>query len=139
MNVSNNKFESLWLDWTVLLLLSVFFLLFNSVFYQINIQFEIDQSIQKEIEEFDMNDGKSYRKAKQGVDEHDINPRAYERQDEYAQKEYVEKIDRKLLVRRLYHNLTYAILFTSTILSLVSLLIISFQIRGIFHFFYICF
>lgn len=55
-----------------------------------------------------------------------------------AQK-YIDSVKNKMLIVTMYKGLTIAICSTSSVVSLVCLLMIAFQIEGLINLFYICF
>lgn len=155
--ISEGRLQTMWLDWFVIVLINYFFIHFYSVAFEYNMKLDSNEAIQQSLKRIEDEAEESVRKfAKDSVkgslhknnsiQGDDISssfqdPPMLRRSTNNLNEanDYVEKIRKNMFLYKFYNGVSIAICSTSSIVSLVCLLMISFQIRGIINLIYICF
>jgi len=149
--ITHNRVDLLLLDWFVVILMYYFFTYFYSVSYELGIELNKNevyaqavQQIENEVEESVVEKFKEsigHNDSIQEESEHSFRNSISSRKGS-SKKEamtYVDKVKKKMLIYKLYNSISVGISATSTIISLVCLLMIAFQVQGFINLFYICF
>ena len=160
--ISFERYTELWVDFLAILVMCYFFMYFYSATYELDmslntvetikvslneIEDEAEETVRKSINESrrgSLEESKRMEKDDE-ADQHRIELEesfvinGKKRSSLYEAQKYTDKIKSKMLLVKFYEGLSNFICATSSIISLVCLLMIAFQIEGLINLFYICF
>ena len=155
--ISEGRLQTMWLDWFVIVLINYFFIHFYSVAFEYNMKLDSNEAIQKSLQRIEDEAEESVRQFAKDSNKGSLRKNNSIQGDDISSSfqdppmlrkstknlndanDYVEKIRKSMFLHRFYYGVSIAVCSTSSIISLVCLLMISFQIRGIINLIYICF
>lgn len=149
--ISANQLDQLWTDWMVVLLLYYFFIYFYSVSYEMHINLNTQDALYKALQEIDDevdNELTEKYKGSSIMHNHNDNDSDDSRKNSVVQRdgitkrealEYTTKVKKQMFSFKIYNTISVGVSATSTIISLICLLMIAFQVQGFINLFYIVF
>jgi hypothetical protein len=164
--ISPGRLHSMWLDWFVIVLVNYYIIFFYSTAYELNMGLNMKETIQQNLKEIEneveesvvlsrrgsirgsrtgsINNSLRKNPSIQGKSDltddidNDLNLKKTSANFDEAQS-YIKEVEKSMLLSKFYNNFSLFVSATSTIISLICLLMISFQIRGLINLIYIAF
>ena len=155
--VSTIRIHQLWVDAAVILILNIFFLYFYSTLYELDITLNSKGTIYKTLKEIDdqteekinqtfrnssvASSQLSFSKISDSYLDNQASESFKEKKTKgyYDAMKYVDRLKNKMFLPKFYDGLSTVICSTSSIITLILLLMISFQIKGLVNLFYVCY
>jgi hypothetical protein len=150
--ISTDRLNYLWLDWIIIILLNYFFVYFYSISYELGVDLNTQDTLFKAVQRIDNEVEESmHEKMKESIVHNDSiqdltangsrSGSVFKRKNMERREvlDYVQKVKKHMLVFKIYNSFSVGISAASTIVSLVCLLMIAFQVQGLINMFYICF
>ena len=147
--ISSNRVNMLWFDFIMIIMLHYFWIYFYSISYELKISFDTDATIIKALQIKDEAEKSARRSVLHESNEDEYNlvkedsfksmAKVNKNSDVKNTLLFIDKIRKNLLIYKFYSGVWVAVSSTSSIITLVWLLMIAFQIQGFINLIYICF
>ena len=145
--ISPARLNELWVDLIAIIAMNYFFIYFYSASYELDMNLNTREAVAQILNEDKNQDSESKIMHRSNREEMKRNNsmasneilRKTKVSTYYDAQKYIDKIQSKMLIAKFYNSISTAICATSSIISLVCLLMIAFQIKGLINLIYIVF